>query len=73
MSELLKPVDIKPRPPHRVTTNENMIGYNEIAFIKSDTFKIHTSRGGLIDKMALLDALKSCHIKGAGLIVFSEK
>lgn len=41
--------------------------------MKSSVYIINTSRGGLIDSEALLDALKSRRIAGAGLDVYEEE
>jgi D-lactate dehydrogenase len=44
-----------------------------IAQLKSGAFVINTSRGALIETQALIDALKSGHIGGAGLDVYEEE
>jgi len=41
--------------------------------MKSNVFIINTSRGGLIDSEALLNALKSQKVAGAGLDVYEEE
>lgn len=53
-------------------TNE-LINENSIAWMKDGAFLINTSRGGLIDEKALLDALKSGKLAGAGLDVLSTE
>jgi D-lactate dehydrogenase len=44
-----------------------------IAQLKPGAFIINTSRGGLIETQALIDALKSGHIGGAALDVYEEE
>lgn len=48
-------------------SNENMIGADELALMKSTARIVVTSRGRLVDHNALVAALKSGEIAGAGL------
>ena len=50
--------------------NMNLIDAKELALMKSTAFLINTSRGGIINEDALLDALHNQRIAGAGLDVF---
>lgn len=50
--------------------NKNLIGSAEFVQMKSSSFLINTSRGGLVNEDALLDALNSEQIAGAALDVF---
>ena len=47
----------------------DLIGADELRQMKRDALLINTARGGLIDDHALLDALKSGRIGGAGIDV----
>lgn len=49
---------------------ETVIGKKEIAQMKDSAIIINTSRGGVIDETALLDALDNDMLGGAGLDVF---
>lgn len=49
---------------------EKMIGARELALMKPSAFLINISRGGVIDETALVDALQTGQIAGAGLDVF---
>ncbi len=51
--------------------SEHLIGEKEIAMMKKDAYLINTSRGGIVDEVALVNALKEKRIKGAALDVFS--
>lgn len=73
LHELYKEVDILSLHLPFTKEKEKMIGYNEISSMKSGVIIINTSRGRLIDEDALIHFLKSKHIRGAGLDVFSEE
>ncbi len=51
----------------------HLIGKKELDSMKADAFIINTSRGAIIDELALLEAPKSGQIAGAGLDVYSEE
>ena len=51
----------------------HMIGSREIAAMKPGVFLVNVARGGLLDPDALLSALRSGHVAGAGLDVFSQE
>lgn len=50
--------------------NRNIIGAAELARMKPSSILINASRGGLIDEAALIAALRSGQIAGAGLDVY---
>lgn len=50
-----------------------LLGSDAFSKMRSNAFVINTSRGGLIDSEALLEALKSRKIAGAGLDVYEEE
>jgi len=51
----------------------HLFGAPEIAAMKDGAFIVNVARGGLLDPDALLAALKSGHIAGAGLDVFWDE
>lgn len=51
----------------------SMISRRELKLMKEDAFLINTSRGPIIDKAALIEALRSRKIGGAGLDVFETE
>jgi len=60
---------------HAPLTDEtrHMVGSREIEKMKQGVFIINTARGALIDPKALVDALNSGKVAGAGLDVFEKE
>ena len=58
-----------PRSP----TTEGMIGARELASMKRTAYLVNTSRGGLIDEMALAEALAEGTIAGAGIDTLDDE
>ncbi|WP_298824068.1 D-glycerate dehydrogenase [uncultured Planococcus sp.] len=52
---------------------EGMIGADELALMKETACLINVARGGIVDEMALYEALKENKIWGAGLDVFEQE
>lgn len=51
----------------------HLIGTTEFACMRSDALLINTARGGLVDEAALLDALRSGRLGGAGFDVLGKE
>lgn len=51
----------------------HLISQPELALMKPNALVINTGRGGLIDEVALVDALKQRRIAGAGVDVFTQE
>ena len=49
----------------------NMIGARELALLPAGSILVNASRGGLVDEGALVDAVRSGHLHGAGLDTFA--
>ncbi|MDL2327054.1 D-2-hydroxyacid dehydrogenase [Ruminococcaceae bacterium OttesenSCG-928-A11] len=58
---------------HVPMADKPILGKDEIAQLKDGVFLVNTSRGGLIDEDALIEALDSGKVGGAALDVFSEE
>ncbi len=57
----------------RTRETMNLIDARRLGLMKQGSWVIAISRGGILDEDALLDALRSGHIAGAGLDVFAEE
>jgi len=51
----------------------HIISKKELSLMKKESILINTARGGIVDEVALYDALKNKEIWAAGLDVFSEE
>src|SRR5512134_1463104 len=51
----------------------NMIGARELAAMQPGSYLVTTARGGIVDEIALADALRSGHIAGAGVDVWNDE
>mgnify|MGYP003340404461 CR=1 FL=1 len=51
----------------------NLIDARALATMQPGTIVINTARGGIVDEMALAEALKSGHIGGAGIDTWNEE
>ncbi|MGW8267254.1 MAG: NAD(P)-dependent oxidoreductase, partial [Longimicrobiales bacterium] len=58
--------------PHTPET-EGMIGARELALLPEGAVFINIARGALVDEGALVEALRSGHLAGAGLDVFAQE
>jgi len=54
-------------------STRHMIGAQELSIMKKSAYLINTSRGPVIDEVALVEALKSRTIAGAGLDVYEDE
>ena len=51
----------------------NLVNENFLSRMKKGSFLVNTSRGEVVDESALLSALQSGHLKGAGLDAFTSE
>ena len=69
-NELLEQADFVSLNCDLNPTSRHIIGSPELAIMKNTAYLINTARGPLVDEFALVDALNSGDIAGAGLDVF---
>jgi glyoxylate reductase len=73
LDELLKESDFVSLHPSMTPETHHMIGAREFALMKPTAYVINTARGPVIDEKAMVKALLSGQIAGAGLDVFERE
>lgn len=73
LDELLGAADIVTLHVPLMPETRNIIDARALSLMKKESVLVNTSRGGLIDEMALAEALQAGQIGGAGLDVFSQE
>lgn len=73
LEELLRQSDILSLHAPLLPQTRHMIGAPQIAMMKRGSYIINTARGGLIDTDALVEALRTGQLAGAGLDTFEEE
>ena len=71
--ELMKEADFIVLLVPYTPENHHLVGAAEIALMKSDAVLINIARGGIVDEVALIAALKQRKIFGAGVDVFENE
>jgi D-3-phosphoglycerate dehydrogenase len=71
--EVLKDSDFVSLHIPFIEKNGALIGSNEIDMMKDGAYLINCARGGVVSEKALLDALNSGKLAGAGIDVFEEE
>jgi phosphoglycerate dehydrogenase-like enzyme len=73
IDELLRASDVVALATHLSDETYHLIGERELAIMKSTAFLINMSRGAVVDESALVQALESGVIAGAGSDVFERE
>jgi glyoxylate reductase len=73
LEQLLRESDFVSLHPPLNDETQHMISDKEFALMKPTAYIVNTSRGAIIDEKALMRALKSRKIAGAGLDVFEHE
>lgn len=73
LSLLLPQVDVLSLHCPLTKETQGLIGAQEIAKMKRGAILINVARGGLVDEYALVQALRSGHLSGAGVDVLSQE
>lgn len=73
LSALLTTADFLTIHTPLIASTKGMIGANELATMKPSARILNVARGGMIDEIALVDALDKGTIAGAGIDVFTSE
>lgn len=73
LAELLAGADVVSLHCPLTPDTRNLIGAKQLAAMKPGTILINTARGGVVDERALSDALRSGHLGGAAVDVFTAE
>ena len=73
LETMLKKVDVLSLHCPLNEDTRGLIGKDELALMKPDAVLINTARGGLIDEVALIEALENKNLGGAGIDVIEQE
>lgn len=73
LDELLPQIDVLTLHCPLTAATEGLIDSRALAMMRSDAIIINTARGGIIDELALADALRRGVIGGAGIDVLTQE
>jgi phosphoglycerate dehydrogenase-like enzyme len=73
LDDLLRQSDVVSLHLPATEQSRGLIGRRELALMKQGAILVNTGRGALVDEPALVEALESGHLAGAGLDVFTQE
>jgi glyoxylate reductase len=73
LDELLREADIVSLHVPLTPETRYVIGARELALMKPGSYLVNTARGPVVDEAALVEALRSGHLGGAGLDVYERE
>jgi D-3-phosphoglycerate dehydrogenase len=73
LDELLRTADVVSVHVKLTDQSRGLLGARELAFMKRGALLVNTARGAIVDTAALVAALDSGHLGGAGLDVFDAE
>ena len=73
LDTLLRAVDILSIHTPRNADSENLLDARRLGLLRRHVYLINTSRGGIVDEEALVDALEAGRLAGAGLDVWAHE
>lgn len=73
LEEVLEQADYVSLHVPLLPSTKGLIGKDQLARMKPGAILINTARGGVVDETALIEALDSGHLGGAGLDVFATE
>ncbi len=71
--ELMKTADVVSVHVPLLPTTQHLVNAERLAMMKKDAYIVNTSRGPVIDEVALVEALKNGVIRGAAIDVFEHE
>jgi|TARA_R110002073_G_scaffold207517_3_gene367617 glyoxylate reductase len=73
LEEGLRDADVVSIHTPLTSQTKHLINADRLAMMKKDSILVNTSRGPVVDESALVDALESGHLWGAGLDVYEQE
>ena len=71
--DILKAADVISLHVKLIDESRGLLGRRELAWLKPGAIVVNTSRGPVLDSVALVDALRAGHVGAAALDVFDEE